>query len=98
MGANDLSALGKFIADQGLLALMLLGAGLFFAGKVFPWLQKITETAIQFQAERSKQNDDRIAGWAAAIMQQTSAIQQLTQLIETQHAEVLRRIETLNGK
>jgi len=98
MSAGDLSVVGKFIEDQGLLTLMLLGFGLFFAGRIFPWLQKITETAIQFQTERSKQNDDRIAGWATAIMQQTSAIQQLTQLIETQHAEVLRRIETLNGR
>lgn len=98
MGASDLTVLSKFIQDQGLFTLMLLGFGAFFAFKVFPWLQKITESAIQIQAERNKQNDDRIERWATAIMQQTSAIQQLTQLIETQHTEVMRRIEALDAK
>jgi len=98
VGASDLTVLSKFIQDQGLFTLMLLGFGAFFAFKVFPWLQKITESAIQIQAERNKQNDDRIERWATAIMQQTSAIQQLTQLIETQHTEVMRRIEALDAK
>ncbi len=98
MGTGDLTAIGQFIQDRGLLTLMLLGFGLFFAAKVFPWLQKITESAIQIQAERDKQNDDRIERWAAAIMHQTSAIQQLTQLIETQHTEVMRRLELLDKK
>lgn len=98
MTPGDLTAIGQFIQDQGLLTLMLLGFGLFFAVRVFPWIQKLADQWVSIQVNNSKANDDRMEKWVTAIEQHTSAIRELMQLMEVQHAEVLRRLDLMGEK
>lgn len=98
MTAGDLTAIGQFVQDQGVLTVMILGFGMFFAFRVFPWVRELSEQWIQIQKERGKQNDDRLEKWVTVIEQHTSAIRELTQLMQAQHSEVLRRLDALGVK
>lgn len=98
MGTNDLTVIGQFIQDQGLLTLMLLGFGAFFAFRVFPWVQDLSAQWIAIQKERTTKNDERMERWVTTIDQNSGALRELTQLIEAQRTEVMRRLESLDRK
>lgn len=98
MTPGDLTAIGQFVQDQGVLTVMILGFGLFFALRIFPWIKELSEQWIQIQKERGKQNDDRLEKWVTAIEQHTGAIRELVQLMQAQHSEVLRRLDALGAR